>query len=33
LGAEPGIAIATIDRAALARVRDAMPVLQHRKLA
>jgi len=33
LGEAPGIASADIDTAQLARVRDAMPVLQHRRLA
>jgi nitrilase len=33
LGAAPGYAVADIGAAELARVRDAMPVLQHRRLA
>jgi predicted amidohydrolase len=33
LDAEPGYAAASLDFAQLARVRDAMPVLQHRRLA
>jgi nitrilase len=33
LGAEPGVAAAPIDAAVLARVRGAMPVLLHRRLA
>ena len=33
LGAEPGAAAAEIDPAAVARVRTAMPVAQHRRLA
>jgi nitrilase len=32
LGAEPGFAAADIDMVQLGRVRDAMPVLQHRRL-
>ena len=33
LGDAPGFATADIDLAQVARVRDAMPVLQHRRLA
>jgi nitrilase len=33
LGAEPGYATANIDFQQVSRVRDAMPVLQHRRLA
>ena len=33
LGAEPGVAVAEIDAAAVARVRAAMPIAQHRRLA
>jgi nitrilase len=32
LGGDPGIAAADIDAGQIARVRDAMPVLQHRRL-
>jgi nitrilase len=33
LDAAPGYAVADIETAQLERVRDAMPVLQHRRLA